>query len=154
LIAGHIAAQSVFTVAAHMAAVRRAALDRPGAAKKDGLLRQAIPFLPAAALPLGFAGAFSIDPLGLSVDVYVRFLAFYGLVFPAYVLLFIVGGEARSRRDLAAFAIAVVVLLPLYELGFLHGREWLLPIPPAIIAVWAALRYLRNADRGPRPGDN
>ncbi len=35
-----------------------------------------------------------------------------------------------------AYGAAVLLALPLYELGFIHGRSWLLILPLAGLLVW------------------
>src|SRR5690606_21240329 len=80
LITSHLAVQSLFTVAAHLHELRSApgTTDRRAGAEALATLM---------ALPLVFGGAFTLDPLATSLDVYIRFLALYGLLFPAYALL-------------------------------------------------------------------
>lgn len=64
--------------------------------------------------------------------VYRLFMAFYGLVFPAYVWLFMVpiGGRTSQlcRRSLIVLAIAVAIAAPMFWLGFVANHTmWLLP---------------------------
>jgi hypothetical protein len=69
--------------------------------------------------------------------IYRMFMAFYGLVFPAYVWLFMVPA-LRHRRPVAArpprtatlvfFGAVVVMAAPMYWMGFIEGRMlWLVP---------------------------
>ena len=64
-------------------------------------------------------------------------MAFYGLVFPTYVWLFMVP-SLRHRRPVAArpprpatiifFAAVVTIAAPMFWMGFIEGRmPWLLP---------------------------
>lgn len=119
LIVAHITSQSIFTMSAHVRELRLARAT-------SGNIGWIEDFLPLLALPLAFAGAFSLDALAGSVDVYIRFLVLYGLLFPAYVLIFMRHhGATRTRGRVALYVIAMLALMPLYELGFLHGRAWL-----------------------------
>lgn len=119
LIATHIASQAIFTMSAHVRELRHA--RETGASM--GWIED---FLPLVALPLVFAGAFSLDALAASVDLYIRFLVLYGLLFPAYVLFFMLNcGESRNRWRIGSYIIAMLALMPLYELGFLQGHAWL-----------------------------
>jgi hypothetical protein len=122
----HIGVQLVFTIAAHVrehAEMGRGIALRYGGALATGLLGGAA-ILFAGAGP-GAAGG----PPG--EDTYLRFLVFFALIFPAYVLLFVGPGRALAlrRRNLIAFAFAMVASLPLFELGFFGGRPGLLVVP-------------------------
>jgi hypothetical protein len=89
---------------------------------------------PALAIPLLFlARPFTNGSAGEGL--YLRFIVFYALVFPAYVLLFMRGSEtAKPGLGVRIAAIAVILAsMPLYELGFLHHRAWLLVLPLAAL---------------------
>jgi hypothetical protein len=62
---------------------------------------------------------------------YRLFMAFYGLVFPAYVWLCMIPGRGRvspDRRQWIVLAVAVLVAAPMYWMGFIERRMfWLLP---------------------------
>ena len=46
-----------------------------------------------------------------------------------------------------AYGAAVLLALPLYELGFIHGRSWLLILPLAGLLAWrCAARKRRNSE--------
>ena len=75
--------------------------------------------------------------VGMLAIVAIMFMAFYGLVFPTYVWLFMVP-SLRRRRPVAArpprpatviFYVAVLILAaPGYWMGFIEGRmRWLIP---------------------------
>jgi hypothetical protein len=76
-----------------------------------------------------------------------RFLGFFGLVFPAYVLIFMGRrfDALRDRRTMALFAAVIAISLPLYELGFLHHRPWLLVIPLVLLALVRLVTHNRSA---------
>jgi hypothetical protein len=126
----HLAAQSAFTVGAHVREMR--------AARTAGGWLVA----PLAAAALAYLPALGDDPPAAARDIFVRFLVFYALLFPAYVLLFM--GPARplrrGHRALALFALVVIALAPLYEAGFIGDAPLLLLIPVAAAGAWIAWR--------------
>ena len=94
-----------------------------------------IPWLAGVA----FAAAGLLGPAAIGEATYLRFLGFYGLVFPAYVLLF-VGPWAPlplARGPLLLFAALVLLLAPLFEAGFNHHSPWLFVLPTTGVVVWA-----------------
>jgi hypothetical protein len=134
----HIAAQSLFTTAAHFRELR--CLGEDPADRGVGL---AI-LVSVGALLLVLA--LGNDPFTAGKDVYLRFLAFFGLIFPAWVLLFVGPGRvlAMSRRNLLIYAAVMIIALPFYEAGFIRGHMWLVPIPLAGILGWAILYRMAN----------
>ncbi len=86
--------------------------------------------------------------------VYRSFMAFYGLVFPAYVWICMIPSRDRhgaahsgidgplGRRKLAVFAVCVLAAMPMYWLGFIDRDErWLAPgLALVLIARLAATR--------------
>ncbi|MCP3903852.1 MAG: hypothetical protein GY715_09475 [Planctomycetes bacterium] len=135
----HIIAQSAFTMGAHL----REARCSPALA--CGIRRGVYLVLPLVAGLIPFALRALIDRRDGGDEVYLRFLVFYSLAFPAYVLLFIGPWRplAVSRRTLIVLAIVIVAFAPLYEAGFIHHRAWLLALPAAAIAGWAVVRSRR-----------
>lgn len=136
---GHILGQSIFTVGAHLREVRRSPAVSSRAA------RALLMILPLAAAPLlPIARAVISNAAEAGDDLYIRFLVFYGLAFPAYVLLFI--GPARPIRRSGAtmvlLIVFIVLLAPLYELAFLHHRAWLMIIPIAAALFWIISRLV------------
>ncbi len=133
---GHLVAQSTFTVGAHLREIQ-ASPAIPSAIRKRGIVL--LPLLAASRL---LVARLLSDSPGLGDALYVRFLVFYGLAFPAYVLLFVGPWSplTMSRRSLAALAAVIVLAAPLYEAAFLHGRPWLLAGPAAAVALWALVR--------------
>ncbi|MGI9014393.1 MAG: hypothetical protein ACR2GY_09105 [Phycisphaerales bacterium] len=139
----HIAAQSVFTMGAHMREVRERFDDDDDTAT-SAMSREIVLFLPLLAiaiLPLmNVAGHASS---GEAEDMYLRWFVFYGLVFPGYVLLFLrkdsMGNWSRPRPNMLIAAAGVMIaLMPCYEFAFLHQRRmWLLAIPMALAALFA-----------------
>ena len=138
----HIAMQSAFTIAAHADSLRES--HAPGEPDNDdgpaGRLVLAVVAVFLLALPLRLIQDRFPDYHGLRTGevIYRVFLAFYGLVFPAYVWLFAVprrlrgGGRAPTAgptRGQMVFFIAVLVLAaPMYWLSFIEGRmAWAVP---------------------------
>jgi hypothetical protein len=79
--------------------------------------------------------------------IYRIFMAFYGLVFPAYVWICMVPGRGgaigATPRAVAVFAVAVVVAAPMFWVGFIMGKMlWLLPGLAVVLA--AKLLVLSN----------
>ncbi|MHC5004402.1 MAG: hypothetical protein ACYTJ0_14905 [Planctomycetota bacterium] len=85
------------------------------------------------------------DPAAAAGDTYLRFLAFYGALFPAYVLLFIAAGRRPGRAAVLVLLAVTALLAPFYELGMLHDRPWLLLPPLVVYAAWALLRRSTDA---------
>jgi len=145
IIAAHICVQSAFTIALHA---------RPLLAPDSGIAPR------ASAIVLSIVALFlptlwPLDSASSAVrgeQIYRLFLGFYGLVFPAYVLIFMwplrdVGSALRTASPNAdgkslrsadptkrsvSKAIALVIALlasgPLFYLGFIENRMvWLIP---------------------------
>ena len=141
VLAVHLAAQAAFTVVAQFGAVRtvrdadsgwwgRAAL---GAAIVIGIALALRWFVQRYSVYHGLRGR----PLDSAEFVYRMFMAFYGLVFPTYVWLFMVP-SLRHRRPVAArpprpatvifFAAVVTLAAPGFWMGFIEGQMiWLVP---------------------------
>jgi len=144
----HIVAQSVFTVGAHL----REARGSPVLA--CGIRRTVYLTLPLAAVVVLPAMQALYLRTGIGDETYLRFMVFYGLAFPAYVLLFI--GPWRplkvSRGTLVVFAVVIAAVAPLYEIGFIHGQAWVLALPATAVVGWAIVRRHRRSGAGTRLG--
>lgn len=137
----HILAQLVFTAGAHMREVRLTSSIR------SPNVRLAAMLAPALVIPLLYVvRQFTIEATGEGL--YLRFIVFYALIFPAYVLLFMRGkNAARFGLGLKVAAlVAILASLPLYELGFLHQRAWLLVIPLAALLLLRAMTSSSGAE--------
>ncbi len=137
----HLGLQATFTTGAHLRELRVHA--RGSAPVRAALL--AGPF----AIGLGFAAAAG-SPVLVGEPTYMRFLAAYGLVFPAAVLWLVARPAAagEGRRDSLAVLLACLLLAPLYELGFI-GRVTGATLPAAgvaAIAIVVVLGRRRRAD--------
>jgi hypothetical protein len=127
----HLGAQSLFTTAAHLRELRCLGDTQP--ARGIGLA------LVVAAAALLLVIGMGSDPKTTGEAVYLRFLVFYGLVFPAWVLLFVGPGRGlpMSRRNALIYAAVMIAAMPFYEAGFIRGHMWLVAIPLVAIVVWA-----------------
>jgi hypothetical protein len=85
--------------------------------------------------------------------VYRVFMAFYGLVFPAYVWLCMIPGRGRvtpNRRQLLVWAGAVIVAAPMFWMGFIEGKMiWLLPGLGVVLLARVLVPSSRPGQRGP-----
>jgi hypothetical protein len=156
----HICVQTAFTIAAHVVALRETPPAGASAVARSAWF-------------LGFATAVLVAILlrwlqhrfpayhGLATTemIYRLFLAFYGLVFPAYVWLFVprrmrgaaaAGPGAPSRGQLLFFAAVVVLAAPLYWMSFVEGRmRWALP--GLLLVLFARFLLPRPATPAPAP---
>ena len=161
----HIALQSAFTIAAHADALRES--RRPGQpvadsdadAGPDGRVILGVVAVILLALPLRVIQNRFPSYHGLTSGevIYRLFLAFYGLVFPAYMWLFTVprrlrgGGRAvaaRPTRGQVIFFLAVLVLAaPMYWMSFIEGRmAWAVP---GLLLVLVSRFLLPKPETGP-----
>ncbi len=121
-----------FTAAVHAREIRLAMPGRRGGAVL------AVGLATAAGLLLGL-------PSIASESTYLRMLGWYGLVFPAYVLLAIAAaGGPPSRRTALTTAIVVAASLPFFEWGLATGQFHRMALPiPLLLAAAAWLRWRR-----------
>ena len=147
----HLVTQSVFTVGAHLREIRVSPL-----LSHDTARRWLAMLAPLATAPLLYIARLFWGSSELGQDLYLRFLVFYGLVFPAYALVFMrPRSETRARRESIMFGAAMIASLPFYELGFLHGQTWLLVLPLGVLALWTCLRARRaGTGHGALPDNN
>lgn len=129
VVVAHIVGQSVFTVAAHLREVRYG-LPTPAHAWARELI-----LLPLVVIPVAL---WSTRSEMIDTSIYLRFLVFYGLVFPAYVIVFMWPGRraALTRPAVIAFGIVIAAIMPLYEVGFLHRYEWAIPAGLVGLVAW------------------
>jgi len=127
----HLAVQSLFTMAAHLRELRQHGVILRAKTRRFVYLLPWLAGLGYVAMRIAWP-----DEL-LGEDVYIRFLVFYSLVFPLYVLAFIVMRQERADRRIMVFYVAVVVLsLPLYEIGYGRRMTWVLLIPVGVFVLW------------------
>ena len=147
LLGVHIAVQAAFTVVTHAYSVYETA---PTARRWARLLAGAI-IIVAFALALRWVALWFPVYQGVrgqrlnSLElIYRLFMAFYGLVFPAYVWLFMVPAM-RRRRPIAVrpprggmliyFGAVLALAAPFFWLGFVEGQMWLLVPGLALVLV-------------------
>ena len=145
----HFVLQSCFTVCAHFAIVRPPDSRLPMLSGR-GLVGFAVVLTAVVAPPLivWLFSAYVPSYAGLSLGEvgYRLFMAFYGLVFPAYVWLCMIPTRdghsgidgAIGRRKLVVWAAAVAVAAPAYWMGFIERDEWWL-VPGLAVVLWARL---------------
>ncbi|HEX8323769.1 MAG TPA: hypothetical protein VF595_07630 [Tepidisphaeraceae bacterium] len=120
LLAAHLLLQMTYTVHVHAAELLRQATTRDD----SGVMRAGLGAWLAVGLVVGLAAVFGLENgfayQGRSLGElgYRTFMSFYGLLFPAYVLL------AIGRRGVATAAWLTISALatPFYWLAFLEGR--------------------------------
>ncbi|MFK7959056.1 MAG: hypothetical protein AB8G96_00900 [Phycisphaerales bacterium] len=136
----HLGAQATFTVGAHLRELREAARTTWSAA-----LWMLLPLISGGAF-IGLQEAMQ-RPIG--DDMYLRFLAAYGLVLPAYVLVFIVARIRVRQTMVSTIALLAVCagLAPFYEFGFIGRQPLLMLVPLAVLVFWVAWRWMATADR-------
>jgi hypothetical protein len=138
LAAGHIFAQLIFTIGVHLRETRLTPVFANAHARSWAMLA---PALAAFALPIA---RLVLDASVAGEWMYLSFLACYGLLFPAYVILAMATGRPlRSRSERLAFITAVIACMPLYAQGFLFNRTWWLLPPVALFMAWGHLRKAR-----------
>jgi hypothetical protein len=132
LIFAQISVQSVLTVILHARALHDQAESRDDAADFRATLGTALGVGLLGGMGAYFAQSWSIQYAGLSIGevIYRSFLAFYGLIAPAYLLVAI---ACRSPRW-GATAIVVLIALPMYWLAFVERH-----MPYAIVGVSVVL---------------
>ena len=132
LVVAYITVQATFTVAAHLREIRERSWPRARGS------RAALLLVPAAAVALVLLP-------GDRENTYLRLLGFFGLLFPAYVLVFMSGRRIAtpSRANLAGWAVAMIAFLPVYEVAFVHRITWPAGIPVAALLAWWVWRRLR-----------
>ncbi len=132
--------QVVFTVGAHLRellATNQAAPNRWGST--PWLLVAALVPIPVVWVARWLGGHHAED--WLLEDTYLRFLAFYGLAVPAWMLAFMgpLRPAKRTRKSMMILAAAIIAALPLAEIGMIHSATWWLLGSVLIICTTAVL---------------
>ncbi len=70
-------------------------------------------------------------------DDYLRFFAFYGLVFPGLVATFMLTGKTFTPIPVALFALVALLSMPLLEVGYIGDQAWLTILPVIVLLTWA-----------------
>jgi hypothetical protein len=130
----HMSVQLAFTIMLHRVWIEPEASPLGGRTPSNSSLLALVLGVAAALLTRRFEFA------GLSGPevTYRAFMAFYGLVFPAYVWVCVLPLPADrfpTRRRATAFAVSVLVAAPMYWLAFINGLTWWLAPALAVILV-------------------
>jgi hypothetical protein len=110
ILGGYFIVQSCFTVALHTQQIARTREKIP----MRRFLVFSLLLVIAVLLGIGSEERFTYNGIQVGELIYRAFLGFYGLIFPAYVWLCMVG----KRRSLARVVAVVVIAAPLYWLAF------------------------------------
>jgi hypothetical protein len=149
VLGAHAALQLAFTDSVHHVA----ALELPShAAKSRFLWLNAIAFGSMIGALLGIGAsyvAFRHSDLSLFELIYRLFMAFYGLIFPAYVWLCMIPGRGRvapDKRQWIVLAVACAVAAPMYWMGFIERKMvWLLPGLAVVLLARLLIPAVRTA---------
>lgn len=145
----HLSAQSAFTMQLHLGMIAGArTAPRRGIDLVTALVAAVAMITGICASLIPAVGGFftNLPPVSGGEAVYRSFMAFYGLVFPAYVwicMLPMTGEAARARlprRRVLAFAAAVGIAAPMFYMGFIERQTlWLGPGLGVVLAArWLA----------------
>ncbi len=136
--------QLIFTVGAHIRELR--ATDEPAAGRwgsRRALVRFAQMSIPLVLLVYVTVGLRSAE-VWLLNDTYLRFLGFYGLAVPMWVLAFMWPNEAARTRPVAIMlGVTLLIAFTLAELGMVQTPTWWL-IPAAGLVVVVPLIMARR----------
>ncbi|HEX5241670.1 MAG TPA: hypothetical protein VFW23_00300 [Tepidisphaeraceae bacterium] len=125
----HMIFQAAFTIALHLRPLTAA--DAQTSIKSFAVAISIIALL-IGWLGLGFGGG-GLEGIALRGErVYRFFMAFYGLIFPAYVWLCMIptrdGDAGPNHRKLIVLGVTILMVAPLFYLGFIEDRMiWLVP---------------------------
>jgi len=149
VIGGHMVLQLAFTAAVHW----RAVVGEDDGSLARGVVGLVGGFVLAGLVPMALAAVPRFRGLDSGEAMYRGFMAFYGLVFPAYVWLCVLPARRTGRGPtagmLAAFVAAVVLAGPAFWMAFIERRAvWM---APGVAIVLAARLFVRAG--GSRDGD-
>lgn len=144
LVIAHILIQLLLTITLHLRDATASTTTRAA-----GMLILAVLLaLGASLLAAAWPPARGPLPLGWEETAYRLFMAFYGLVFPAYVWLCMIptrdGHTGPTRRKRNTWLFAVALAAPMYWMGFIERQTWWLG--PGLAVVLLARAFLpRNS---------
>jgi len=145
----HMGVQLAFTIAIHAAfLVAKPGSANPGNDRRGyGVIGGFIVGAVLAFLGFRYPG---LADLSLNEVFYRCFMAFYGLVFPAYVWLCIIptrdGKSGPTRPRLAVLAVALALAAPMFWMGFIERETWWLA--PGLGVVLLARLSVRPVEGG------
>ena len=138
LLAGHFAIQVAFTVSAHTK------VSRTVPANVIAILLAAILGGVALVAQISTKSSSGLEPFGITLGemIYRGFIGFYGLFFPAYVLLVIVGGAS-----LRAYWLTCLLAVPFFVLGFIVGWMPWTAAGVAVVLTAGAIAWFNRRQR-------
>lgn len=151
LIALHIVLQSLFTIGVHLrelAARQRVLTSAPGTPwHRRPLLVRVYPAVGIAMFILYALTVRGDSPLhAVHRQMYELFMSMYGLVFPGYVWIVMIGRGVAMRARVAAWVLACLLAAPIYWVGYIQQHyAWLLGGVGVVLAAPLALRVLRGS---------
>jgi len=138
----HFFAQAMMTCAVHLREMERSG-DR--SLLEPRRLRTVTIVLIIGVMILSAASA-SRDVM---IDVYLRMFFFYGVLFPAYVVIVMPFSDATTRRrDSHRVVFLCILLAPLCEFGFLGSPAWLLTVAVGVLLAIGVVRQKTARLRG------
>lgn len=159
MLAGHMALQTGFTLAVHVRSLQALVGSEPGPPSDELVARRAATGAGLfAGCLLGALPMFAVGAIGRAAPNatyrglsafeigYRLFLAYYGLIFPAYVWVCMVprrrDGRALSPGKLLTFALASLVAAPMFWMGSIEKQYvWFWPgLAVLLVARWIAPR--------------
>jgi hypothetical protein len=144
IIATHMIVQAAYTLSVH---ARSYVETRPKPASIFSLLIVCQIALLAAFAAAGLPRFANLD---FGEICYRFFMAFYGLIFPAYVWMFMLPGRSVNPAAVRAFMLAVLVALPMYFAGFILNRmAWLVPGVVCVLLGQALVRQQKTISLSP-----
>jgi hypothetical protein len=144
--------QVIFTIGAHLRELNTTNAPSPnrwGSTRR--LLCVAVLAMPITWLAMSMHDDVPNDWHWLLEDHYLRFLGFYGLLVPAWVLAFM-GPRRPATRSTGAFvalAIAIAISMPMADQGMIRTASWWI-LTAVVIVVMTAMLLPRG---DPRPAD-
>ena len=142
----HLSVQACFTIAMHASSFRRATLSNAAPALWIAVVAPVIAAFAARYLEAGAAPVGPSQPLIVGEVVYRIFMAFYGLLAPAYVWICVRRADEPPKAGaIRAAAIAALVAMPFYWLAFMQGSmRWALPGVAALFVGWIVVSVARR----------
>lgn len=139
-----LAVQATFTTAVHLREAWSGGCDADSSKNAPGVRRWTFAlWVPGIAILLG---AFSLTA---DLSTYLRFLGFYGLAFPAYVLFFMIIG-ARRAPDTRQWLFFLLLLFPAgiaFDVGFVGDSPLAIPFTVSFILLLAAVFWIINTEK-------
>lgn len=144
----HVSTQAAFTTHLHLGMISQTLSGLRWKVDPASLLSLVIPMILGILTPWlpAVGGRFAAVPGPMSGGeaIYRSFMAFYGLVFPAYIWICVLPSPDRSpsRLQRLALAASVGIALPMFYMGFIERQTWWLA--PGLGVVLAARLLTRR----------